>query len=84
MTDTPIDAELVLKFRTKSYSYVVQELIPFTSVLLRIVIQDINDANISISVLKLEGDDYNAWGNDDTYLDECVDAEVKRILGIPV
>jgi len=84
MPDTPIDAELVLTYTTKSYSYLVQELIPFTSVLLRIVIKDINDNNISISVLKLEGDDYNAWGNDDSYLDECVDKEVKRILGITV
>jgi hypothetical protein len=82
MTDTPVDAEYVLTYRTKSYSYVVQELTPFTSVLLRIVIQDISGNNVSISTLLLDGDAYAAWGNDDTYLDECVDTEVKRILGI--
>jgi hypothetical protein len=83
MTDTPIDAELVLTFRTKSYSYVVQHLVPFTSVLLRIVITDVLGNAISNSTLELVGDSYNAWGNDDTYLDDCVSTEVKRILGIP-
>ena len=83
MTDTPIDAEYVLTFRTKSYSYLVQQLIPFTSVSLRITIADVIGNDVSISTLELVGDSYNAWGNDDTYLDDCVSTEVKRILGIP-
>jgi hypothetical protein len=82
MPDIPIDAELILTFRTKSYSYLVQELIPFTSVLLRIVIMDVLGNNVSISNLELVGDSYNAWGNDDTYLDDCVSTEVKRILNL--
>lgn len=80
MIDTPIDA--IITFRTKTYNYIVQQLIPFTSVQLIINIQDSNDKNIVSSTLLLDGDAYAAWGNDDTYLDECVDTEVKRILGI--
>jgi hypothetical protein len=83
MTDTPIDAEYVLTFRTKSYIYAVQQLIPFTSVLLAIVITDVLGNVISNSTLELVGDSYNAWGNDDTYLDDCVSTEVKRILNLP-
>lgn len=52
----------------------------FTSVTLSVELFDENSNNIDNKIIKLTGDDYAKWGNDDTYIKNVVINKLYQLL----
>jgi hypothetical protein len=77
-----IDGVYTPIFQVKKYEFFVVEVVLHTSVSIVIVLRDAVDNEIHKIVKKIEGDEYNAWGTDDSYLEDIVDKVVKEFLNI--
>jgi hypothetical protein len=50
-----------------------------TSVTISVNILDENNKSIETFTLLLEGDDYNNWGNDDSYIKTFVETKINEL-----
>ena len=46
----------------------VSQLILFTSVSLNVILYDADDKFVCVKMVRLDGDDYNEWSEDDSYI----------------
>lgn len=46
----------------------VSQLILFTSVSLNVILYDADEKFVCVKMVRLEGEDYEAWTNDDSYI----------------
>lgn len=55
----------------------VQSIVLFESITLSVALIDTNDTTIEVRVMTITGEDYKAWGNDDSYIVSWVKAHLQ-------
>lgn len=82
MPEVEIDADFTQTHRIVKYRYIVSNLELHSSVTLVIILVDELQNEVHRVYKKIEGTEYDAWGTDDSYLDEIADKEVKKIVSL--
>jgi hypothetical protein len=81
-TEIDIDGVFTQTFQVKKYKFILYNQVLHKSVTLNIYLLDA-DGNIVHTIPKVvEGEEYSAWGADDSYLEGIVDKIVKEFLNI--
>lgn len=78
--DILINAKVVQEHTLGSYRYFVSSVFPHKSASLVIILLDTSRNEVQRLYKVIEGEEYAGWGNDDTYLDELVEKEVKKVV----
>lgn len=84
MSDFDIDGVYTQSFQIKKYRYIVTNLVLHTSITMVILLIDADNTEVHRIFKQIEGEEYDAWGTDDSYLDKIAEEEVKKILNISV
>jgi uncharacterized HAD superfamily protein len=77
-----IDGVFTQTFQIKKYNFYVCNIQLHTSITLVISLQDADDRDIHTIHKIIEGEEYDAWGTDDSYLEGLADKYVKEFLNI--
>ena len=80
MSDFDIDGVYTQSFQIKKYRYMVTNLVLHTSVTMVILLIDADNNEVHRIFKLIEGEEYDAWGTDDSYLDKIAEEEVKALL----
>jgi hypothetical protein len=81
-TEIDIDGVFTQTFQVKKYKFYLYNQVLHKSVILDICLMDAQ-GNMVHNISKLiEGEEYSAWGTDDSYLEGIVDKIVKEFLGL--
>lgn len=76
----PVDFDYVASHHISSYRYVITRIIPFTSADIVIILQSDSDIAFNKSIdMTIEGDAYNLWGSDDSYITDLVAKKVASL-----
>lgn len=79
MSSVDIDFEFVQTHRIKKYIYFFCNMILHTSITLVITLFDESGRQIHSIQKQIEGEEYELWGLDDSYLEKIVDIEIKKL-----
>jgi hypothetical protein len=82
MPEVDIEGTYTKNFEIKKYNFCICNLVLHTSVNIVIWFYDIDNREVHRLDKIIEGEEYNAWGEDDSYLEELVDKIVKEFLNI--
>lgn len=80
--DILINAKVVQEHTLGAYRYFVSSVFPHKSASLVIILLDTSRNEVQRLYKVIEGEEYAGWGNDDTYLDELVEKEVKKVVTV--
>ena len=80
MSDFDIDGVYTQSFQIKKYRYIITNFVLHTSVTMVILFIDVNNIPVYSLDKLIEGEEYDAWGLDDSYLDKIAEEEVKGLL----
>ena len=78
--DILINAKVVQEHTLGAYRYFVSSIFPHKSASLVIILLDTSRNEVQRLYKVIEGEEYAGWGSDDTYLDELVEKEVKKVV----
>lgn len=84
MTEILFEGEFVQTFKVASYRYCVSSVFPHKSASLVICLLDKDKCEVHRLHKELIKEEYANWGADDSYLDNIVEAEVKKLLSPPL
>ena len=84
MTEVVFEGEFVQTFKVASYRYFIGSVIPHKSAHLIILLYDKDRMEIHRIEKHLVEKEYEAWGIDDKYIDDIVEAEVRRVINPPL
>ena len=79
-----IDGVYTQSFQIKKYRFFVCNLALHKSVSMVIYLIDIDGREVHSIEKQIEGEEYDAWGTDDTYLEGIADTYVKQFLNLVV
>ena len=82
MPEIEIDGVFTQTFQVKKYNFSLFNHLLHKSVYLSILLFDANGSTVHSITKLIEGEEYSAWGTDDSYLEEIVDKIVKEFLGL--
>jgi len=80
MTEVVFEGEFIQTYKVASYRYYVTSVVPHKSAHLVILLYDKEGIDIHRIEKDLVEEEYEAWGLDDKYLDDIVEAEVKKVI----
>jgi hypothetical protein len=80
MSDIPFEAVFVQTHEISSYRYCVSSVFPHKSASLVIILLDKAKLEVHRIYKDLVKEEYDNWGADDKYLDDIVEAEVKKVV----
>jgi hypothetical protein len=80
MTEIEIDEVFTQTFQIKKYRFIVFNHFLHKSVSLNIYLMDMNGDIVHTIPKLIEGEEYGAWGTDDSYLEGIVDKIVKEFF----
>ncbi len=66
MSDIEIDGVYTQSFQIKKYRYILTNFILHTSVIMMIFLTDVSNNEVYKIFKQIEGEEYDAWGTDDT------------------
>ena len=76
----PVDFDYVASHHISSYNYVITRVVPFTSADIVIILQgDSDSAFHKVINMTIEGEAYNLWGSDDSYITDLVAKKVASL-----
>lgn len=86
MSEFEIDGVYTLTqtFQIKKYRFIITDFVLHTSVTMIIFLMDADNNEVHRIFKQIEGEEYDAWGLDDSYLDKIAEEEVKKVLNISV
>jgi hypothetical protein len=82
MSDKLINGTFVKTQKVCSYRYIIAKVVPHCSATIIIILFDELKYEVYRFNKELVGDEYDAWGIDDSYLDIIVEQEVKKFVTI--
>ena len=77
-----IDGVFTQTFQIKKYNFYVCNIQLHTSINLVISLMDADNREVHRIEKLIEGEEYDAWGTDDSYLEDIADKYVKEFLNI--
>lgn len=77
-----IDGVFTQSFQIKKYYFVVGNIQLHKSITLHIYLLDADNNSVHTIHKVIEGDEYDKWGFDDSYLDKIAEAEVNKVLNL--
>jgi len=84
MSEFDIDGVYTKSFQIKKYRISLTNFVLHTSVTMVILFIDADNIPVYSLDKLIEGEEYDAWGTDDSYLDKIAEEEVKKVLNISV
>ena len=76
----PVDFDYVSSHHISSYRYVITRVVPFTSANIIIILQSDSDSAFhKVINMTIEGEAYNLWGSDDSYITDLVAKKVASL-----
>lgn len=76
----PVDINYVVSHHISSYTYFIISVIPFKSAEIRIILKSDTDSRFCETIdMKIDGEAYTLWGNDDSYIDDLVAKKVDEL-----
>jgi len=84
MSDIPFEAVFVQTHEISSYRYCVSSVFPHKSASLVIILLNKDKLEVHRIYKDLVKEEYENWGADDKYLDDIVEAEVKKVVAPPL
>jgi hypothetical protein len=82
MPEFEIDGVFTQTFPIKKYNFLVCNIQLHTSITLVIRLMDTDNRTVHTIQREIEGDEYDKWGFDDSYLDKIAEAEVNKVLNL--
>lgn len=82
MPEIDIDGVFTQTFPIKKYNYILCNLVLHKSITIVIYLLDADNREVHTIQKLIEGEEYDAWGLDDSYLEGLVDNIVKEFLNI--
>ena len=80
MSEFDIDGVYTQTFQIKKYRFSLTNLVLHTSVTMVILLINADNNEVHRIFKLIEGEEYDAWGLDDSYLDKIAEDEVKGLL----
>jgi len=82
MTDIEINGVYTKSLLIKKYRYFINNIQLHTSASLVIILLNENGLEVDRIFKDLVGEEYNAWSNDDSYIDDIASDEVKKYVTV--
>jgi hypothetical protein len=82
MSEIEIDGVFTQTFQIKKYKFFVCNPQLHKSITLVIGLMDTDNREVHTIQREIEGEEYDAWGLDDSYLERLADKYVKKFLNI--
>lgn len=78
---TPVDFEYVSTTHVSHYSYFINSLVLNTSASVIIYLHSDSNPHFNKRIdMRIEGEDYRKWGNDDSYVSDLIAAKVASLF----
>ena len=84
MSIVEIDGVYTQSFQIKKYNFFVCNIVLHKSITMIICLMDIDGREVHSIEKQIEGEEYDTWGTDDTYLEGIADTHVKQFLNLVV
>ena len=84
MSIVEIDGIYTQSFQIKKYNFFVCNIVLHKSITMIIRLMDIDGREVHSIEKQIEGEEYDAWGMDDTYLEGIAYIYVKQFLNLVV
>ena len=82
--DIAVDFDFIQTTRIVKYQFFTGELILHKSIIMYIILFDKDNNQVTRLERKVEGDEYDAWGVDDSYLEIIAQTEVEKLFKKPL